>query len=544
MSRWEIRCAHCSQVFEAGKAVWCKCSYQFPTKICPYCLKCYCSNREAFIYFWENVPAGERRGAILVGTKKEISEWLKRVGLLDDDEVRDIMQESQALKAGFLKAAFKLGYFSKEEAEQIKRIMHYTPVHLIKGAEDSLQSREIWHEHSGIIIERVQFHNQQYYVVAFPFGSGQTGVHRMQERLKAMVIPVYVELRTWKMIAESVSSGDVEPQRVIEPAYSLKEWFERIIDEVIESGREELLVAPDAQFQDKSNIFFLHDRGWTLHSIAPFAYSSLVWSLTNIIPEEGKACKGNYYLKRGMIDGKVFLTLQPFHWISTYEESIGLQVLINLMRFQTGLVIVKAGIFAETLGRTLVAMAEMGKYSVGVNCNSIKGENTILFNLSSVKGSTFFKYICIIKKEQDLEEASRISASHFVIAIINEEMYVQQVVESNPRVVKVMIFWRFRKLCSRCRIKREEAYFKKKFLAVWERNPEGCQACGMRGVKGELLFFIEREQIDESTLRGLIESGEIDWRDVSHYNPRCIMEFTGINNMFMRTNNMVEKHGG
>ena len=54
-------CWHCQAEFDPAASVWCSCSAQSPTKLCPFCLSCCCqapaAARDAF---WERAPAALR----------------------------------------------------------------------------------------------------------------------------------------------------------------------------------------------------------------------------------------------------------------------------------------------------------------------------------------------------------------------------------------------------------------------------------------------------------------------------------------------------
>ncbi len=52
-----IRCWNCLGEFDALAAVWCGDSSTQPTKICPFCLKCFCSASPAYLQaFWNGAP--------------------------------------------------------------------------------------------------------------------------------------------------------------------------------------------------------------------------------------------------------------------------------------------------------------------------------------------------------------------------------------------------------------------------------------------------------------------------------------------------------
>ncbi len=126
MDNWQLQCSNCSQIFNAEKAVWCKCSYQYPTKICPYCLKCFCISKEAFFNFQKNNNKNEFISHYSI-KKHQIPEWLERIGILKLDEIKDITKEEKASKTNFFKAAYNLGYFDKKEIFNLKKLLRLTP---------------------------------------------------------------------------------------------------------------------------------------------------------------------------------------------------------------------------------------------------------------------------------------------------------------------------------------------------------------------------------------------------------------------------------
>jgi len=52
-----IQCWYCLGEFDAGTAVWCSCDPKNPTKLCPYCLQCFCRATDEYKgRFWQYAP--------------------------------------------------------------------------------------------------------------------------------------------------------------------------------------------------------------------------------------------------------------------------------------------------------------------------------------------------------------------------------------------------------------------------------------------------------------------------------------------------------
>jgi CheY-like chemotaxis protein len=57
-NRYQIRCFHCREKFDAVTAKWCDCLARTPTLICPSCRACFCTAPHGFkLDFWAGAPA-------------------------------------------------------------------------------------------------------------------------------------------------------------------------------------------------------------------------------------------------------------------------------------------------------------------------------------------------------------------------------------------------------------------------------------------------------------------------------------------------------
>jgi len=523
MNDWQLQCAHCSQIFNARDAIWCKCSYQFPTKICPFCLKCFCDTREAYAYFWEHVDGEEKRKNRIIGSQS-VGKWLGEVGILNEHDGEDIERETTRLKTNFFKAAYKLGYFSKEEIVSIRKIINYTPAELLEIIKYASQNKDVWKYYRGIILTTEKFNNQNYYVVAFPAGTHASDAGKVQEKLKGLIIPLYIELSIWKMIAErmpAVEAGEDGQEFV---SYSIKEWLYNLIEEAIQTGKEEILISADAQFDNKSNIYMFHDKNWVLHSISSVSYSSLLWGMRNLIPEHGKRFRNDYYVMMKVVDNRIFMKIHPYDWASNYHDNAGLQSILRLMKLRSGLILIHAGPYAEALCRTIVHLAQQYKYSLSVNYSALQAENTFLFKMESIDGYTGFKHIFLIQSTKDISHLMRISQSDFVVGVADDRVSWESMSPAKVCCIQAMNFWRLKKLCSACKIEPADAAAKMKEIALWELNSNGCSSCNGKGYSEEILLFNELASSKEKLLNECLAAGEVDWRDLSLISPSSLLK--------------------
>ena len=58
---FRVRCWNCLNDYDAAEAVWCSCDPKQPSKLCPFCLHCFCSADDNYKrLFWEAAPQALR----------------------------------------------------------------------------------------------------------------------------------------------------------------------------------------------------------------------------------------------------------------------------------------------------------------------------------------------------------------------------------------------------------------------------------------------------------------------------------------------------
>jgi len=119
-----VGCPTCTGEFDAASAIWCSCDPQNPTKLCPFCLSCFCEAQEAFREeFWRAAPPellDERKA--LKEARLLLGDMLVRAGVISMDQlVQGLkLQKAQGLRLG--DALISLGYLTKERMEEFLRV--------------------------------------------------------------------------------------------------------------------------------------------------------------------------------------------------------------------------------------------------------------------------------------------------------------------------------------------------------------------------------------------------------------------------------------
>jgi type II secretory ATPase GspE/PulE/Tfp pilus assembly ATPase PilB-like protein len=110
------QCWSCLGEFDAAAAVWCTCSARTPTKLCPFCIHCFCqADAEYLTHFWNGAPAElKEESEILKNAPGSVGEALIRSNLLNTDQLVSALKWVQN-RGGTLDAALvELGFVSQE----------------------------------------------------------------------------------------------------------------------------------------------------------------------------------------------------------------------------------------------------------------------------------------------------------------------------------------------------------------------------------------------------------------------------------------------
>jgi hypothetical protein len=111
-----INCWHCRSDFNAFDAPFCK--HNDPTKICPFCLKCFCDAPETYKNeFIKKSPMALLEDKIQAeeGKDLKLGEMLIKAGKITDDQLKTAIHEQQILNKPLGEIIVMKGFLTKEE---------------------------------------------------------------------------------------------------------------------------------------------------------------------------------------------------------------------------------------------------------------------------------------------------------------------------------------------------------------------------------------------------------------------------------------------
>lgn len=116
MAEYLVRCWNCLGEFDALTAVWCSCNPNRPTKVCPFCLQCFCNAPEDFHEtFWAGAPESLKTDReMLARARGPLGEALIRAKAITSEQLLEALKR-QSQEGGRLgEILVALGHLTQE----------------------------------------------------------------------------------------------------------------------------------------------------------------------------------------------------------------------------------------------------------------------------------------------------------------------------------------------------------------------------------------------------------------------------------------------
>lgn len=116
MAEYLVRCWNCLGEYDALSAVWCSCNPNRPTKVCPFCLQCFCNAPEEFHEaFWAGAPESLKTDReMLASARGPLGEALIRAKVITSEQLLQALklQSREGGRLGEILVA--LGHLTQE----------------------------------------------------------------------------------------------------------------------------------------------------------------------------------------------------------------------------------------------------------------------------------------------------------------------------------------------------------------------------------------------------------------------------------------------
>jgi len=134
---YTVRCWNCLNDFEAVEAVWCSCDPKHPSKLCPFCLSCFCGADEAYKKaFWDGAPESLKgEVATLEKAVDRLGEILIRNEKLKTPQLLEALQEQERTGGLLGKILIDKGWVTETDIDNALRFQGYQPLVDTQGIE-------------------------------------------------------------------------------------------------------------------------------------------------------------------------------------------------------------------------------------------------------------------------------------------------------------------------------------------------------------------------------------------------------------------------
>jgi type IV pilus assembly protein PilB len=134
---YTVRCWNCLNDFEAVEAVWCSCDPKHPSKLCPFCLSCFCPADTVYKRtFWDGAPQCLKdEVSMLERSLDRLGEILIRNQKLKTPQLLKALQEQERTGGLLGKILLDKGLVTESDIDDALRYQGYQPLVDTNGLE-------------------------------------------------------------------------------------------------------------------------------------------------------------------------------------------------------------------------------------------------------------------------------------------------------------------------------------------------------------------------------------------------------------------------
>jgi len=193
---YPINCFNCLSEYEAVEAIWCSCNPQRPTKVCPFCLGCFCAAGDPFKEsFWRDAPESLRKEIdTLSQSRMLLGEMLVKSGMITTPQLLDALnrQKSDGRRIGEI--LVDTGALTTERLEQFLKSQHtVTTIDVSRARVDAMMIRKLGVERcleaKILPLEAEAFRDRHIMTLAMADPSNAAEVERVMQATGYQVIP-------------------------------------------------------------------------------------------------------------------------------------------------------------------------------------------------------------------------------------------------------------------------------------------------------------------------------------------------------------------
>jgi type II secretory ATPase GspE/PulE/Tfp pilus assembly ATPase PilB-like protein len=221
-----IQCFNCLSDFDAADAIWCSCNPQRPTKVCPFCMGCFCAAGPEFKdAFWRHAPASLHEEIdTLSQSRMLIGEMLVRSGLITTGQLLEALNRQKTDGRRLGEILVDSGALPPDRIERFLRSQHTAVVvDLARARVDAMMLRRLGVDQCLrdriLPLEAEVFHDRHIMTLAMADPSNGEALQRVVSATGYQVIPGVLPADTIVSVIRSIfpqgsatSPGSPDPE--------------------------------------------------------------------------------------------------------------------------------------------------------------------------------------------------------------------------------------------------------------------------------------------------------------------------------------------
>jgi len=200
MAEYIIQCWNCLGEFDVFSAVWCGCDPKNPTKLCPFCLNCFCSaSAEYKSTFWKNAPPQlVEEKSTLTKAKDLLGDLLVRTKKITTDQLLIALKQQKLTGEKLGEVLVRNCFISRDDLDAVlSQQQRVLTVDLRnRNVDASLVVNvglEFCFRHTVIPVEREVMPNKTLVTLAMANPSDVSAIEWAQKRLGSQIVPMRAE---------------------------------------------------------------------------------------------------------------------------------------------------------------------------------------------------------------------------------------------------------------------------------------------------------------------------------------------------------------
>ena len=220
---YQTDCFNCLSQFDAIEAVWCSCNPHKPTKVCPFCMMCFCAAGDEFREtFWTGAPKVlEEERKTLAESRMLIGDLLVRAGAITTTQLLEALKlQKQDGKKRLGEILVDTGAVDADRLELLLHSQHTVmPVDLARARIDAVLLRRLGIEEClrdrVVPLEAESFRDRYIMTLVMADPSNTTLLDRIQKETGCQVIPATAPADAIQQAIRAIFPEGIE---VAEPA--------------------------------------------------------------------------------------------------------------------------------------------------------------------------------------------------------------------------------------------------------------------------------------------------------------------------------------